>query len=342
MIGNWLITYFFHAIERLLIRRWCFDADGPTNYESNKKKAKIVQDNVPERVKNTSIWDKAVFAIDLLFSPRSIGKPWQINKVANYDDKNPTFVPSRRRFLVQIALQSICLFLIADFARMAPPPNPGLFGPRKIPLLTRLSQVTAEELIIRIFATVAFWVNTYIVACLIANVPSLMSVGSGLSSPASWRPTYGSLSEAYTIRKFWGWAESSRSHLFKSGTSLLMQHFLAPEHSRHLRRHIKLHKPWPAAHAERFAGSSLLSRLYHLHHFGAHSSRNRFWVRRSSPRVRVAAILLHVGYRDNVWGRHWGDLVSFRGTHQTRTADAALASMCGLLMDFHFHVLVDA
>ena len=204
MIGNWLITYFFHAIERLLIRRWCFDADGPTNYESNKKKAKIVQDNVPERVKNTSIWDKAVFAIDLLFSPRSIGKPWQINKVANYDDKNPTFVPSRRRFLVQIALQSICLFLIADFARMAPPPNPGLFGPRKIPLLTRLSQVTAEELIIRIFATVAFWVNTYIVACLIANVPSLMSVGSGLSSPASWRPTYGSLSEAYTIRKFWG------------------------------------------------------------------------------------------------------------------------------------------
>lgn len=37
---------------------------------------------------------RIMFAIDLLFSPRSIGKPCQIKKVANYDDKNPTFVPS--------------------------------------------------------------------------------------------------------------------------------------------------------------------------------------------------------------------------------------------------------
>ena len=204
MIGTSLTTFFFHAIERLLIRRWYFDADGPTAYENNKAKAKIVWDDVPKRIKNNSIWDKAAFAIDLLFSPRSIGKPWQIKKVVNYDDRYPAFVPSRRRFLVRTTLLSIGLFLVADFATMAPPPDPGLFRPRKIPLLTRLSQVTAEELIIRIFATVAFYVNTYITASLIANVPSLLSVGSGLSSPSSWRPTFGSLSEAYTVRKFWG------------------------------------------------------------------------------------------------------------------------------------------
>lgn len=203
-IGMLLTTYFFLAIERLLIRRWFFDAGGPTNYENSKTQAKVVLKDVPKRVHNASIWDKAVFGIDLLFSPRSIGKPWQVKNVANYNDKTPTYVPSRRQFLVRTTLVSICLFLVADFARMAPPPEDGLFGPRKIPLFTRLSEVTAEELITRILATAAYYTNTYIVTSHVANVSSLLSVGIGLSSPASWRPTYGPLSEAYTIRRFWG------------------------------------------------------------------------------------------------------------------------------------------
>ena len=202
-IGTFLTTYFFLAIERLLIRKWYFGAGGPTAYKNNKTHAKVVLKDVPKRV-IASTWDRVVFATDLLFSPRSIGKPWQIKNVANYDDKNPSYVPSRGRFLVRTMMISFGLFLVADFARMMPPPEDGLFSSRKIPLLIRLSEVTTEELITRIFATAAYYINTYIVTSLFANVCSLLSVGAGVSSPASWRPTYGSLSEAYTIRKFWG------------------------------------------------------------------------------------------------------------------------------------------
>lgn len=202
-IGTFLTTYFFLAIERLLISEWYFDADGPTAYTNNTTNAKVVLEDVPKRV-NASIWDRAVFAIDLLFSPRSIGKPWQIKVVPKYDDKDPGYVPSRGRFLIRTTVLSLCLFLVADFARMMPPPEEGIFSSRKIPLLTRLSEVTTEELITRIFATAAYYLNTYIITSLVANVCSLVSVGAGLSSPASWRPTYGSLSESYTVRKFWG------------------------------------------------------------------------------------------------------------------------------------------
>ncbi|MCJ1379488.1 hypothetical protein MMC17_002589 [Xylographa soralifera] len=202
-IGTSLTSYFFLAIERLLIGEWYFDAGGPTTYKNNKTHAKVVLKGVPKRV-NASIWDRMEFAMDILFSPRSIGKPWQIKNVANYDDKNPSYVPSRGRFLVRTTIFSVCLFLVADFTSMMPAPEDGLFGPRKVPLFTRLSEVTAEELIIRFFANAAFYVNTYIVTSLVGNVCALLSVGTGMSSPASWRPTYGSLSKAYTVRKFWG------------------------------------------------------------------------------------------------------------------------------------------
>lgn len=202
-IGTSLTSYFFLAIERLLIRKWYFDADGPTAYTNNERYARVVVEKLPTRV-NPSIWERAVFAIDVLFSPRSIGKPWQVKVLPNYDDKDPTYVPSRGRFLIQTTMLSLGLFLIADFARMMPPPEDGLFSSKNIPLLARFSEVTTEELITRIFATVAFYTNTYIITSLVANVSSLLSVGAGMSSPASWRPTYGSLSECYTVRKFWG------------------------------------------------------------------------------------------------------------------------------------------
>ncbi len=202
-IGTLLTTYFFLAIERLLIGEWTFDANGPTTFKDSKTQKKVVLKDVSKRI-NASISDRVMFAMDLLFSPRSIGKRWQVKSVPNYDDKNPSYVPSRAWFLVRTTIVSICLFLVADFASMLPPPENRIFTARKIPLLTRLSEITTEELIVRIFATALYYINTYIVTSLIGNVFSLLSVGSGVSNPASWRPAYGSLSASYTVRKFWG------------------------------------------------------------------------------------------------------------------------------------------
>ena len=202
-IGTFLTTYFFVAVERLLIRRWYFNAGGPTIYVDQKKNTKVYVRDVPEKA-DSSLWKQLVYASDLLFGPRSVGKRWEIKNVARYDYQNPSFVPSRSVFLLRTAAATAGLFMVADFARMAPPPDPGTFSPSKIPVVRRWSDVTAEQFVTRIFATIAYLLNTYCITSIVANVGGLLGVGTGLSSPASWRPTYGRFSDGYTIRKFWG------------------------------------------------------------------------------------------------------------------------------------------
>lgn len=65
------------------------------------------------------------------------------------------------------------------------PPKMGFLKSKKIFLLTRLSEVTAEEPIITIFAVATFYLNTYIAISLFVKKCSVLSVEADLSKPAS-------------------------------------------------------------------------------------------------------------------------------------------------------------
>ena len=61
------VLFSFVCFCKICFRRWDFHADGPTTYENSETGANVMLKNVPKRIKNASIWDKAVLAIDLLF-----------------------------------------------------------------------------------------------------------------------------------------------------------------------------------------------------------------------------------------------------------------------------------
>lgn len=57
---------------------------------------------------------------------------------------------------------------------------------------------------IQLLSTIGFWVRLYCVIEGSNAVASAIAVSLGLSKARDWRPIFGSLSEAYTLRNFWG------------------------------------------------------------------------------------------------------------------------------------------
>lgn len=204
VIGSFLFIYFFLAVDRLLISEWNLDDGGPVSYRKRSGKenggAKVQNKAAREGSKlPISAWNQLVFISDLLFGMRGIGKPWEVKNVPRY-----RYLPSRAKFLWDYLVWMLCIYMLVDCGGAFPPTDLEPFSVKKEALVSRITEVTGEEIGLRIAASLGFWVYSYCVMASFAAVGGLLSVGIGLSSPSSWRPLFGSISEVYTVRHFWG------------------------------------------------------------------------------------------------------------------------------------------
>ena len=198
-------TYTWLAVERLLISRWTYEARGPERYRTKDgKEVDFTTAAAKRRSKPDSLWERMVFSTNLLFSPRGIGEPWEVKNVPSFSSSDPGYVPAKAAFLLRWLASTTILFLIVDFAGAAPPPEPGMFPSQQISLLRRIRDVSSQELVNRAIGTFSYWINVFCITTIFADVAGLSGVGTGLSSPKSWRPTYGPVSKTCTIRGLWG------------------------------------------------------------------------------------------------------------------------------------------
>ncbi|KAH8776175.1 hypothetical protein BGZ57DRAFT_953307 [Hyaloscypha finlandica] len=146
-------------------------------------------------------------AISLLLSARYIGTPWQISKIPHFSKSNLPYIPSRRAFLLRASVVFIITYLLCDSFNLLDrsEATSAAFPAEHEQLFSRLSEVTIKELIARNVATFWFAVVTVLFLTWVYNLFALVSVGSGLCPPAAWPPLFGSLSDAYTLRGFWGY-----------------------------------------------------------------------------------------------------------------------------------------
>jgi hypothetical protein len=96
-------------------------------------------------------------------------------------------------------LRALALFFIADAA------NTYMFiNPAFDPSSTCSSPVTCQGHKLGLLNTLIFAVAPYAVINLGYDVVSLLAVASGVSEPKYWPDFFGSPSEMYTVRRFWG------------------------------------------------------------------------------------------------------------------------------------------
>ena len=219
-IGGETFTVSTEYVERLLLTQWDAEVRGPRTDVRLQRKLKEDEDGsrngLTIKGKNrqrdgdkgtTDWWDRLKFGIWVASSQRYIGSPYQARNVPPYSSSIPSYIPTRRRFLLKKAgIIAICYVLVDTMmqANNNPDMNPVLYANSKIPLLGRWNEVTAEEIGIRVATSMGFYVGLYLIIELYSSTLSFLSVLSGLDQPAYNRPTFGSFSHAYTLRGFWG------------------------------------------------------------------------------------------------------------------------------------------
>lgn len=122
-----------------------------------------------------------------------------------FSSKQPTLIPSRPAFLLWTFIKIVACYIVLDTLSLGADAETDMkhFAPQHVPLLSRLSEVSAEELATRLFSTL---VTGIAICCSQEGLQSLLAfaaVGVGISGVGSWRPRFGSLRDAYSIRRFW-------------------------------------------------------------------------------------------------------------------------------------------
>ena len=164
------------------------------------------------------------FAYKMLFNARCIGTPMATPSVRHVsvvytrasheaiDLPRSCFI--RRRALVLLGRYiALCIHYDPAIFQFTPdgiPFGPADFAPEKRRLLRKLpscllegSCPTTRELLVRFHFVLDRIIPDYLVLSCCHNFLAILFFGSSLDSPAEWPPLFGSLADAFTLRRYW-------------------------------------------------------------------------------------------------------------------------------------------
>lgn len=195
------------SIDTLCLQRLYLTSTGKERSETRDREKKSSIDwpgqNGQSPTRHIGLRNALGWSARVIFSYRAIGSPREAKNIPRFLSRNPSYVPSRSRFLLRRSLNVVLLFLVVDILSHQPPPNMELFAPRNASLFIGLHMLSTQAVIARILSTGVFWLSLRLTIALIYDTASVIGVALMITSPADWPPYFGSVGEAYTLRKFW-------------------------------------------------------------------------------------------------------------------------------------------
>lgn len=194
-VSGTVISTIMNQTDKLLIKRWNFDARGPEAYHNKQSNGSKSAKHM-KRERSKSVSARFWFTAQALFSPRDVGRPPQVKNVPAFSSKDPNYVPTRARFLLRTFILSVFLFIVQDIACAQPRPPKHLTAADKQPLFGNMKSYSLEDFIFRFASTVGFWISTAATLNLIHIAWAFMMVAVGVSKPGDWPPQFNSPDEA--------------------------------------------------------------------------------------------------------------------------------------------------
>lgn len=212
--GNTL-GFFLQFLDASVISRWSFDARGPTSAKGGMLHiVKCDHDSSYTRKTrdrpNRAWLERLAFGswIALPLGPRLVNTPWQVTGTPEFPARR---IPSRSALLCRALLRLITCLLIFDLVGMMNGKddptnkiNQVLFDWSRVPIFARLSAINGQEIMVRIGVSFFMWLIGYCVVQAIYSVIEIVAVASGLTGVEGWKPLFGSLSDCWSVRQFWG------------------------------------------------------------------------------------------------------------------------------------------
>jgi hypothetical protein len=209
LVGGYTVTYLYHYLDVTMLSRWSFIDNAPisglvrpaSTYSMTSRKSRGAElDN--KNVMRDNFLDRIVFGLKIASSFRFVGTPFEVRNTPRplVLERNGRSVYLWRTFGV-IAASYILLDLLNSIndPRIASK----YLGLDKIPVFSRVREVTAEELVIRLFTVLAAGIGLNCVQGGIYHIFALLAVAMNISESEDWPPFYGSLSHANTLTGFW-------------------------------------------------------------------------------------------------------------------------------------------
>ncbi|KAH8589106.1 hypothetical protein B0O99DRAFT_637716 [Bisporella sp. PMI_857] len=193
LIANFIVANLLRVIDLYFIRdetQLLKKKDGAT---PNGKRSDKENVSIQKFTKMT-----AFQAFDyLLINHRNIGTPYEVRNIPKFDGSNPTYVPSRGKFLVRKFLTIFVAYGLLDLLTCQPAPNPGLYSRHHEFFFTRLNDVTWEEIKCRFLTNIHSWASTYLLMQYVYAIIACVCVGSGVYAPRDFPPLIGPLTSEY-------------------------------------------------------------------------------------------------------------------------------------------------
>jgi len=130
------------------------------------------------------------WSFQVYINPRGVGWTQEVSGLA----PKPTET-SRYRFIGLLVFDLFKLFIIWDIN--------GLIM-RMNPYYTREQRVGGFERLWRLTYSPGYAINLMIQATMEQRMAAVLCLALGFTRPEEWRPVHGSLTEAYTLARFWG------------------------------------------------------------------------------------------------------------------------------------------
>lgn len=248
MLGGTYVTLLLNYFDRLIVRQWAFKDRHrvfPIDFAAKKKPKRNDEHSkdVPTQINDAPGSVKAVkdtfgsrftFGQEVSGSGRMVDTPSEVKNVAPFSN-DPNYVPSRASFVVQRTLSSLVLLVLVNvIMEVQMNIDPFYIAPSRVPLLTRLTEVTREELVVRLVLGIGKWAHNYCMVRITLDVPTIPFALVNPGEVRKMRPLFGSLSEACTVRGFWGSVISPQP--YDDDTELIHdQEIHAPKPSRQFR-----------------------------------------------------------------------------------------------------------
>jgi hypothetical protein len=153
-----------------------------------------------------TFWNRLWFRWNSMWAFRRVNSPYEVKNVPPFSSSDPSFVPSKWTFVAQrLAITATCYLVLDLLAPRTPPTNAaGMFDPSFIPMISRIGDITFSELKRKALMISGFAVTFYCIIQTAQSFGAAVAVASGLSKVESWRPAFGSLTDAYSLKNVWG------------------------------------------------------------------------------------------------------------------------------------------
>ncbi len=215
LLGGTAFAFLLQYVDIALVGHWNFKDHGPQkdvrspHANLSTRTADIpkptTQSKAQEPNKKDKFWNRLAFGWNSMWAFRRVNSPNEVKNVPPFSTSDPSYVPPKWLFVAQRLAITAVTYLVLDLMTLRKPPTDlRAFDPTLIPMLSRITDVTSAEIKRKALMLGGFAVTFYCLIQCAQSAAAAVAVASGLSKVESWRPAFGSPSDAYSLKNIWG------------------------------------------------------------------------------------------------------------------------------------------